>query len=133
MASRLLRVEELAEILAFDFDAGPIPKLSECRLKDPVEAVTVLSTCITLLSLVNVGDSQVVQFAHLVKEFLTSTRFPENLRHDVQPLPHFYGTCSYRHHSSMSGYSIALGRNVTRDALKRFPLAKIRRRALFRT
>lgn len=69
VASRLLQVEELAEILAFDFDAGPIPKLSECRLKDPVEAVTVLSTCITLLSIVNVGDSQVVPFAHLVKEF----------------------------------------------------------------
>ena len=96
MASRLLQVEELAEILAFELDAGPIPKLrEECRLKDPVEAVTVLSTCLTLLSLVNVGDSQVVQFAHMVKEFLTSTRFSEKC-----------DTTSSRYHISMG---LALG------------------------
>jgi len=69
MVSHLLQVEELAEILAFDFDMGLIPKLSKCCLKDPVEAVTVLSTCITLLSIVNIGDSQVIPFMHLVKEF----------------------------------------------------------------
>jgi hypothetical protein len=48
VASRPLRVEELAEFLAFDFKAGPIPKFHEnWRLDDPLDAV--LSTCSTLL------------------------------------------------------------------------------------
>jgi hypothetical protein len=77
VVSRPLRVEELADILAFDFKAGPIPKFREdWRLEDPLEAV--LSTCSTLLSLVTVRSSQVMQFSHFsVKEFLTSVRFAE--------------------------------------------------------
>src|ERR1700682_4662709 len=74
MASRPLGVEELVEILAFDFNTGPIPKYcepEEWRLKNPVEAV--LSMCPTLLSLVNIENSQVIQFAHFsIKEFLTT-------------------------------------------------------------
>ena len=55
VVSRPLRVEELAEFLAFDFNAGQIPTYHEdWRLEDPVEAV--LSTCSTLLSLVNARD-----------------------------------------------------------------------------
>src|SRR5216683_582906 len=74
VASRPLRVEELAEFLAFDFSAGPTPKFREdWRLEDPVEAV--LSTCTTLLSLVDVYGIPVIQFSHFsVKEFLTSSR-----------------------------------------------------------
>jgi len=53
VACRPLRVEELAEVLAFDFEAGPIPKFHEdWRVEDPLEAV--LSTCPTLLSLITV-------------------------------------------------------------------------------
>jgi len=111
VASRLLQVEELAEILAFDFDGGPIPKLREERRLKIQWKRSVLSTCLTLLSLqvVNVGDSQVVQFGERILDVYPLFR---KMQHDVQPLPHFYwyGTCSYRHHSSMSGYSIALGR-----------------------
>ena len=78
VVSRPLRVEELAEFLAFDFKAGRIPRFREdWRVEDPLEAV--LSTCSTLLSLVNVEDSQVIQFSHFsVKEFLTFVRFGEN-------------------------------------------------------
>ena len=74
VASRPLRIEELAEFLAFDFSAGPSPKFREdWRLEDPVEAV--LSTCTTLLSLVDVYGIPVIQFSHFsVKEFLTSSR-----------------------------------------------------------
>ena len=55
VVSRPFRVEELAEVLAFDFKAGQIPTFHEdWRLEDPVEAV--LSTCSTLLSLANVGN-----------------------------------------------------------------------------
>jgi hypothetical protein len=77
VASRPLRVEELAEFLALDFEAGKIPELREdWRPDDPFEAV--LSTCSTLLSLVNVDDSAVIQFSHFsVKEYLTSPRFAE--------------------------------------------------------
>ncbi len=74
VASRPLRGEELAELLAFDFKAGPIPKFHEdWRLEDPVDAV--LSSCSSLLAVVNVEDSRVIQFSHFsVKEFLTSAR-----------------------------------------------------------
>src|SRR5487761_678471 len=85
VTSRPLQVEELAELLAFDFKAGPIPKFQEgWRLDDPVDAV--LSTCSTLLTLVNIDGSAVIQFSHFsVKEFLTSTRLAKTddkiLRH----------------------------------------------------
>ena len=77
VASRPLRVEELAELLAFDFTAGPIPKFHEdLRLEDPVDAV--LSVCSSLLAVVDVKGSPVIQFSHFsVKEFLTSTRLAE--------------------------------------------------------
>src|SRR5258708_3891537 len=82
VASRPLRGEELAELLAFDFKAGPIPKFQEdWRLEDPVDAV--LSTCSTLLATVDeyqipVGYVEVIQFSHFsVKEFLTSARLAE--------------------------------------------------------
>jgi hypothetical protein len=71
---RPLRVEELAEILTFDFDAaqGGIPKFRpNRRLKDQEE--NVLSICSSLITIVDKGGSRVVQFSHLsVKEFLTS-------------------------------------------------------------
>ncbi len=52
-AFRPLRVEELAEFLAFDFKAGSIPKYREdWRVEDPLEAV--LSSCSTLLAVVDV-------------------------------------------------------------------------------
>jgi Ankyrin repeats (3 copies) len=77
VASRPLRVEELAELLAFDFKAGPIPKFHEgWRIEDPVDAV--LSTCSSLLAIIDGGYRKVIQFSHFsVKEFLTSTRLAE--------------------------------------------------------
>jgi hypothetical protein len=81
MAFRPLRVEELAELLAFDFEAGPIPKFHEdWRLEDPIHAV--LSTCPSFLAIVDHKTSyshdKLVQFSHFsVKEFLTSARLAE--------------------------------------------------------
>jgi len=77
VAIRPLRVEELAEVLAVDFNAalrGGIPKLNPgWRWSDQHQAV--LSTCSSLIAIVDDGDSQVVQFSHFsVKEFLTSNR-----------------------------------------------------------
>ena len=74
VAIRPLRVEELAETLAFDFDTtqGYIPKFNaERRPKDQEAAV--LSLCSSLITIVDNRGSRVVQFSHLsVKEFLTS-------------------------------------------------------------
>ena len=70
VVSRPLRVEELAQFLAFGFKTEPIPKFWEdWRLDDPLEAG--LSTCSTLLSPVNVNDSSVIQFSHFSKNFFT--------------------------------------------------------------
>ena len=74
VASRPLRVEELAEFLTFDFDDEENARFeADWRADDPEDAV--LSTCSSLIAIVNVDDSAVVQFSHFsVKEFLTSNR-----------------------------------------------------------
>ncbi|KAH9177215.1 hypothetical protein EDB89DRAFT_2090506, partial [Lactarius sanguifluus] len=80
---RPLRVEELAEILTFDFDTtrGGIPKFHpDRRRKDQEEAV--LSICSSLVTVVNNRGSRVVQFSHLsVKEFLTSDHLASSTGH----------------------------------------------------
>ena len=75
MAIRPLRVEELAEVLAIDFDdAEEIPKLNPSwRWEDRERAL--LTSCSSLIAIVDTGHSRVVQFSHFsVKEYLTSTR-----------------------------------------------------------
>jgi ankyrin repeat protein len=74
VASRPLRVEELAEVLAFDLSTGGIPKLNEdWRWENEEEAV--LSACSSLVSVIIEDGFRVVQFSHFsVKEFLTSDR-----------------------------------------------------------
>ncbi|KAN0133356.1 Ankyrin repeat-containing domain protein [Lactarius tabidus] len=71
---RPLRVEELAEVLAVQFDAGRDSEYStEWRPGNAQQAV--LSACSSLITIVNVDGSPVVQFAHFsVREFLTSDR-----------------------------------------------------------
>src|SRR6266702_3108843 len=76
VAMRPLRVEELAEVLAFDLDAveGEIPMFhAEWRWEDQEQAV--LSACSSLVAIVNGDNSRVIQFSHFsVKEYLTSDR-----------------------------------------------------------
>ncbi len=75
VAVRPLRVEELAEVLAVDFDdAEGIPRLKpEWRWEE--QELALLSVCSSLIAIVETGDSRVVQFSHFsVKEFLTSPR-----------------------------------------------------------
>src|SRR6266478_956724 len=73
---RPLRVKELAEVLAIQFDevaaASPIFNVN-WRPENPGEAV--LSVCSSLIAIVDRGGQQVVQFSHFsVKEYLTSER-----------------------------------------------------------
>jgi ankyrin repeat protein len=77
VALRPLHVEELAEVLAIDFDApahGGVPQLNpKWRWADQHQAI--LSTCSSLIAIVDDGVSKVVQFSHFsVKEYLTSDR-----------------------------------------------------------
>jgi ankyrin repeat protein len=125
VAFRPLRVAELAEILSFDFKTGSIPKFHEdLRLEDPVDAV--LSTTSSLLAIVDVEGSPVIQFSHFsVKEFLTSTRLAET--NDI---------ISRRYHISMTpahtlmaqaclGILLHLDKNaVDRESLKEYPLVE---------
>ena len=83
---RPLLVEELAELLAFDFQAsteGGIPTLKEdWRWDDEEEAV--LSTCSGLITIIPRDNSRVVQFSHFsVKEYLTSSRLARSPHGEV--------------------------------------------------
>ena len=83
VALRPLRAEELAELLAFEFDAtvGGIPKYRAAwRLYDQTQAV--LSTCSSLVTIIDepLYGHQIVQFSHFsVKEFLMSNRLTSPL------------------------------------------------------
>lgn len=75
VAVRPLCADELAEVLAIEFDtAGGISELNEdMRWEDQEQAV--LSACSSLVAVIDDNDSRVVQFVHFsVKEFLTSDR-----------------------------------------------------------
>ena len=121
-ASRPLRVEELAEFLAFDFDAGPTPTFrADWRPEDPISAV--LSTCPNFLSIAEVEGSAFIQFSHFsVKEFLTSPRLA--LTEDI--ISRFHVSMNPAHTimaQACLGILLHLDENVTNDSLKSFPLA----------
>jgi ankyrin repeat protein len=121
-ASRPLRIEELAEFLAFDFKTGSTPAfLVDWRPQDP--AYTVLSTCSSLLVVVDV-DAPVVQFAHFsVKEYLTSTR----LAGEKGDISRFHISMTPAHTvvaQACLGVLLHLDENVTKDDLEDFPLAE---------
>ena len=121
-AVRPLEVEELAEILAFDFSAEGIPKLNQSwRWQDQKEAV--MSACSSLVIIVNDGNSQIVQFSHFsVKEFLTANRLAEPVR-DVS---HYHIRLEAAHTifaQACLGVLIQLDDHVDRDNIHNFPLA----------
>jgi ankyrin repeat protein len=98
VAVRPLRVEELAEVLAVDFDdAEGIPRLKpDWRWEE--QELALLSACSSLIAIVEESDdygysrARVVQFSHFsVKEFLTSPRLAtasggvSNYQIDLEP------------------------------------------------
>ena len=74
VAIRPLRVEEIADILAIQFDSVALPMFNPDWRPDDAEGA-VLSVCSNLISVIDNDGSRVVQFSHFsVKEFLTSDR-----------------------------------------------------------
>jgi ankyrin repeat protein len=129
-AIRPLRVEELAEILAFDFDdiQGDIPKFrADWRSKDQEGAV--LSTCSSLISVVDsdldyFGKCRVVQFSHFsVKEFLVSDRLASVAR-DTSRYHILPGPAHTILAQACLGFLLHLDSPTDEETGKRFPLAR---------
>jgi hypothetical protein len=121
VALRPLRVEELAEVLAFDLTPGGIPTLNAAwRWEDKEEAV--LSACSSLVSVIIDDGSRVVQFSHFsVKEFLTSNR----LASCMEELSHFHIPVEPSHAilaQSCLGVLLCLDDRTNNDAVKKIPL-----------
>ena len=122
-ASRPLRVEELAEFLAFDFETGSTPTfLADWRSEDPENEV--LSICSTLLVVVKRRrSSPVIQFAHFsVKEYLTSAR----LARTKTTISRFHVSMTPAHTivaQACLGVLLLFDENITKGGLKAFPLA----------
>jgi hypothetical protein len=122
-AVRPLRIEELAEVLAFDFNAEGIPKLNvSWRWEDQEEAV--MSACSSLVMIVKDGGSRVVQFSHFsVKEFLTANRLVEPIK-DVSR----YHIRLEAAHTILAqaclGVLLRLDDQIDRDKIENFPLAR---------
>ena len=118
---RPLRVEELAEVLAFDLTEGGIPKLNaDWRWEDQEEAV--LSACSSLVSVIVDYGSRVVQFSHFsVKEFLTSDRLsgcPEEVSKFHIPFEPSHAILS----RACLGVLLCLDDHTDKDSVKNIPL-----------
>jgi ankyrin repeat protein len=129
VAARPLRVEELAELLAFDFDEEnlKIPELNlDWRWEDQEEAV--MSMCSSLVIIVGVGDSRIVQFSHFsVKEFLTADRLrlaEPDRDHGVSRYHIRLDTAHTVLARACLGVLLRLDDRVDQDRIINFPLAR---------
>jgi hypothetical protein len=122
VAIRPLCIEELAEIFAVRFDEAMLATFNpDWRPVDANEAV--LSACSSLISVVDIAGSQIVQFSHFsVKEFLTS----ERLAKSETPLSCYHILPEPAHtilaHASLS-VLLQLDDKIDRNAIRHFPLA----------
>jgi ankyrin repeat protein len=121
-AVRPLEVKELAEVLAFNFDAEGIPKLnSHWRWEDQEGAV--MLACSSLVAIVKDGDSRIVQFSHFsVKEFLTADRLAEPMR-DVSRYHIELEAAHTIFAQACIGVLLRLDGHADRDNVKDLPLA----------
>src|SRR6266851_784888 len=119
---RPLRVEELAEILSIQFDAGAVPNYdANWRAENPEEAV--LSACSTLITIVDVDGARIVQFSHFsVEEYLTSERLANAGGHLSQ-----YHILPRSAHTILAQASLSallsLDDMVDKTSMNNFPLA----------
>jgi hypothetical protein len=121
-ALRPLRADELAELFAIDFEQDSVSNFMEgWRPENPEEAV--LSTCSTLISIIDDEGGRIVQFSHFsVKEFLTSDRLRtsevENIRDYHVPLDVAHTTLA----RACLVVLLQLDKNVDKEHLRAFPL-----------
>jgi ankyrin repeat protein len=124
-AVRPLRVDELAEIFAVDFNPDSEPNLVEgWRPEDPEEAV--LSACSTLITIVGDDDSKIVQFSHFsVKEFLTSDRFRASQLENSTTIPLYISLDDAHTILTRACLTVLLqlDEKLNKELLKTFPLA----------
>ena len=121
VARRPLRVEELAEFLAFKSETGGcLTFQGDLRPEDARD--TVLSTCSSLISIVTVDDSPVMQFSHFsVKEYLSSNRIAEgrvSRYHIPLEQAHLFVT------QACLSFLLQLDNHVTIQSIEEFPLAR---------
>ena len=121
VARRPLLAEELAEFLAFKSEEGiNLSFQKDWRPENPRD--TVLSTCSSLISVVNVAGSPVIQFSHFsVKEYLTSSRIAGGRvsRYYIPLEPaHIFVT------QACLCFLLQLNKHVTKRSIKGFPLAR---------
>ena len=123
VAIRPLRVEELAEVFAIEFEADAGPSLKEgWRPESPEDAV--LSACSTLIAVIEDKGSKIVQFSHFsVKEYLTSDRLRisdmGNIRQYHIPLDAAHTILA----RACLTVLLQLDENVDKKRLETFPLA----------
>ena len=123
MSSRPLRVEELAEILSIRFESGTtLGLIMGWRPEDTEDAV--LSACSSLITIVKVKDSPVVQFSHFsVKEFLTSNRLATT---QMRNLSRYHITLEPAHEilvQACLSTLLELDEHIDKEGLKDYPLA----------
>ena len=119
---RPLRVEELADILAIEFEAGEVPRYHVNWRPDDSEE-EVLSICSSLITIVDMDGSRVVRFSHFsVKEYLTS----ERLTHTGKGLSRYHILPPSAHMilaRASLGVLLELDDQADKDSMKNFPLA----------
>jgi ankyrin repeat protein len=123
-AIRPLRVEELAEIFAIEFDPNEVTNLVDgWRPENPEEAVH--SACSSLIAIVNDEGSKIVQFSHFsVKEYLTSDRLQTS---DIGHVCDYYISLEPAHTllaQACVAVLLQLDEKVDRERVATFPLAK---------
>ena len=127
VAIRPLRVEELAELFAIEFNSDEGPNLKEGWRPENAEDA-VLSACSTLIAVIQNEawneSSKIVQFSHFsVREFLTSDRLRTseigNIRHYHIPLDAAHTILA----RACLTVLLQLDENVDKARLKTFPLA----------
>ena len=122
MSIRPLRVEELAEVLAVQFDEAESPTFNaDWRPENPEEML--MSVCSSLIAIVDRGGHQVVQFSHFsVKEYLTSERLAT-----AEGRLSFFHILPEPAHTLLARASLTallqLDDEIDRDTIGHFPLA----------
>ena len=123
-AIRPLRVEELAEIFAIEFNPNEVTNFVEgWRPENPEEAV--LSACSSLIAIIDDRGSKIVQFSHFsVKEYMTSDRLQTS---DIGHLCDYYIPLEPAHTLLARACVVVLlqlDEKVDRERVETFPLAK---------